>query len=62
MGEAGEDDKAVGREVLRSEGRIERCAPKRIPTLEELMAQITPENRHGEADWGTDVGNEIVEW
>ena len=28
-------------------------------TLEELVKQITPENRHGETDMGTPVGNEI---
>ena len=29
-------------------------------TLEELVAQITPENRHEETDWGPDVGLEIL--
>jgi antitoxin component of MazEF toxin-antitoxin module len=32
---------------------------ERIPTLEELVAQITAENRHGEIDWGPAVGKEI---
>jgi antitoxin MazE len=27
-------------------------------TLEELLKQITPENIHGETDWGPPVGNE----
>ena len=27
-------------------------------TLEELLAQITPENLHGETDWGPPVGRE----
>jgi antitoxin MazE len=27
-------------------------------TLDELLKQITPENTHGETDWGTPVGNE----
>jgi antitoxin MazE len=27
-------------------------------TLEELVAGITPENRHGETDWGEAVGRE----
>jgi antitoxin MazE len=27
-------------------------------TLEELVAQITPENVHGETDWGPAVGRE----
>lgn len=28
-------------------------------TLEELVAQITPENRHSEIDWGPPVGKEV---
>jgi antitoxin MazE len=43
-------------------GRIELRRAERIPTLEELVAQITPENRHEETDWGPDVGKEIIEW
>jgi len=43
-------------------GHIVLRPAERIPTLEELVAQITPENRHKEADWGPDVGKEIVEW
>ena len=30
----------------------------RKPTLEEFVQRITPENRHGEIDWGEPVGNE----
>jgi len=29
-------------------------------TLEDLVAQVTPENIHSETDWGPDVGNEVV--
>lgn len=28
------------------------------PTLDELIARITPENIHPEMDWGPDVGKE----
>jgi antitoxin MazE len=42
-----------------SEGQIRLRPAQRIPTLEELVAQITPENRHGEIDWGPDIGKEI---
>jgi len=28
-------------------------------TLEALVSRITPENRHGEIDWGKPVGNEV---
>ena len=34
-----------------------RPAPKQY-TLEELVSQITPENRHEETDWGEAVGRE----
>ncbi len=44
-------------EVL--EGRIKLRPAAGIPTLEELVAQITPENRHGEIDWGPAVGREF---
>lgn len=29
------------------------------PTLEELVARITPDNRHDETDWGPPVGREV---
>jgi len=32
---------------------------RRRPTLEALVKKITPENRHGEQDWGKPVGNEV---
>lgn len=32
---------------------------EREPTLEELVAQITPENRYEKIDWGPPRGNEI---
>lgn len=44
------------------EGHVELRPTERIPTLEELVAQITPENRHPETKWGRAVGKENVEW
>jgi hypothetical protein len=35
---------------------MDHMTPK--PTLDELVARITDENRHGETDWGEVVGNE----
>ena len=43
------------------DARIELHRLERIPTLEELVAQITPENRHEETMWGPDRGKEIIE-
>lgn len=32
---------------------------KKRPTLAELVAKITPENRHEAVDWGEPMGKEI---
>jgi len=45
-----------------SEVKIKIEPINRKPTLDELIAQITLKNRHKLIDWGSDVGNEIVEW
>ena len=45
-----------------AKGKIELRRETRVPTLEELVAKITPENRHPEVDWGKPVGKEVVEW
>jgi antitoxin MazE len=44
------------------DGHVELRPAERIPTLEELVAQITPENRHKETKWGPERGKEIVKW
>ena len=31
----------------------------RTQTLSEMLSRITDENRHGEIDWGSAVGNEV---
>jgi len=49
-------------EIKAAKGRIELRHAEKIPTLEELVAQITPENRYAETDWGPDVGREKIEW
>jgi antitoxin component of MazEF toxin-antitoxin module len=36
--------------------------PTKIPTLSQLVSQITPENRYGEVSTGAEVGKEAVEW
>jgi antitoxin MazE len=35
-----------------------RRRPRRY-TLDELLDQVTPENRHGETDWGEPQGKEV---
>jgi len=51
---------AVEIRVLR--GRLELRATERIPTLKELVSQITRENRYPETSWGAERGKEKVEW
>ncbi len=33
-----------------------------LPTLAQLVAQITPENRYAEISHGPEIGREAVEW
>jgi antitoxin MazE len=44
------------------EGHVKLCPTEKVPTLEELVAKITPENCHEELKWGPAVGNELVGW
>jgi antitoxin MazE len=41
---------------------IELRRAAQVPTLEELVAQITPENRYPEINTGRARGKEYVEW
>lgn len=51
------DDKV---DVREENGRIviEKMQPEAV-TLEWLVEGITPENLHGETDWGAPVGKEV---
>ena len=42
-----------------SNGRLIIAPIPAVPTLDELLAGITPENRHDEVDWGPAVGREF---
>jgi antitoxin MazE len=44
------------------EGQVALRKRSRMPTLEKLVSQITPENRYGEIPAGAEVGKEVVEW
>lgn len=46
-------------EIQKTEDGIKLTPKKRKPTLEEMMAQITPENQHEEIDWGKPEGREV---
>jgi antitoxin MazE len=45
-----------------SEGHLELRKASAMPTLAQLVSQITPENRYSEISTGAETGKEIVEW
>jgi antitoxin MazE len=45
-----------------AEGHVELRRTSKIPTLSQLVAQITAENRYAEISTGPEVGKEVVEW
>ncbi len=47
-------------EIRQEEGKIIiiPIRPSKV-NLNELLKQITPENMHGETDWGAPEGNEV---
>jgi antitoxin MazE len=51
-----EDGAAV--EVTRVDGGLLLRVPKHAYSLDDLLARVTPENIHGETDWGPPVGGE----
>jgi antitoxin MazE len=46
-------------ELSRVDGGLFLRPRKSGYTLKELLAQVKPENLHGETDWGARVGREI---
>jgi antitoxin MazE len=49
-------------EIQVVKGRVELRPAERVPTLKELVAQITRENRYEEMATGPERGKESVEW
>jgi antitoxin MazE len=45
-----------------AEGFVELRRAAKVPTLSQLVARITPENRYAEVSTGAEVGKEVVEW
>ena len=45
-----------------AQGRIQLRSEESVPTLQELVRQITPQNRYGEIPSGHARGKERVEW
>lgn len=44
------------------EGHIELRRPRKVPTLAQLVDQITAQNRYGEISSGSEQSKEAVEW
>ena len=49
-------------EIEAGDGRIELRRATKIPTLAQLVSQITPDNLCPEISTGPEVGKERVEW
>ncbi len=45
-----------------AEGQIELRKESKMPTLVQLVSQITPENRYSEISVGAETGKEVIEW
>ena len=45
-----------------AEGTVRLLRVGKVPTLAQLVSQITPENRYDEIPTGHEVGKETVEW
>jgi antitoxin MazE len=48
--------------AIGADGVVEIHRIGEIPTLAQLVAQITPENRYSEISPGPEIGREAVEW
>jgi antitoxin MazE len=45
-----------------AEGSLQLSRVGKVPTLAQLISQISPENRYPELSAGPEVGKEAVEW
>jgi antitoxin MazE len=45
-----------------ADGAVQLHRVGEIPSLAQLVAQITPENRYAEVSLGPEIGREAVEW
>ncbi|WP_420239440.1 AbrB/MazE/SpoVT family DNA-binding domain-containing protein [Telmatobacter bradus] len=48
--------------AINADGVVQLHRISDVPTLAELVAQITPENRYSEVSSGPETGMEVVEW
>jgi antitoxin MazE len=48
--------------AVAADGIVQMHRVGEIPTLAQLVSQITPENRYAEVSLGPEIGRESVEW
>ena len=48
--------------AVAADGVVQMHRVGKIPTLAQLVAQITPENRYAEVSVGPEIGREAGEW
>lgn len=48
--------------AVSADGTVELHRIGTVPTLAQMVAQITPENRFAEVSAGAEIGRETVEW
>ena len=48
--------------AIGADGVVEMHRVDKVPTLAQLVSQITPENRYAEVSPGQEIGREVVEW
>ena len=48
--------------AVAADGVVQMHRVGKVPTLAQLVAQITPENRYAEVSVGPEIGREAVEW
>ena len=49
-------------EIEARDGQVGLRRATKIPTLAQLVSQITPDNRYSEISTGPEVGKERIEW
>jgi antitoxin MazE len=48
--------------AVAADGVVQMHRVGKVPTLAQLVARITPENRYEEVSAGPEIGREAVEW
>ncbi|MGA7109383.1 MAG: AbrB/MazE/SpoVT family DNA-binding domain-containing protein [Terracidiphilus sp.] len=49
-------------EITVEDGILQLHRVSKVPTLAQMVAQITPDNRYAEVSPGSEIGKEVVEW